>query len=111
RGGVGRQLERSASPAQLYVRMVALRLGDERDSRDKAKGVAEVVEREFAAELLVRLALPAGDVGGELGRLPLLERGRPFLAGLAVLSREFTHETTSEKEVRERRDSNPRPLP
>ena len=50
RGGVSRQLERRPAPAELDVRMVALGLGDQRDARDEAERVAEVLELELAAQ-------------------------------------------------------------
>ena len=82
---MGREFESRPAPAELDVGMLELRLGHERGPRHEPECVPEVLELERPAELLISFALPVGDLRREPPRLLFAERGRPLLAGLAML--------------------------
>src|SRR4029079_2779767 len=73
------------APAQLDVGVVGLGLCEQRRARHESERIPEVRELERAAQLLIALALPVGDLRCEARRLLLTERRRPLLAGLAML--------------------------
>ena len=66
RGRVRREVEARPAPAQLDVGVVPLGLGHQRRARDEPERVAEVRERELAAQLLVALALPLGHLRADI---------------------------------------------
>lgn len=84
RSGVRPGCEGRPSPLELHARVVAFRLGQQRDPRDEAERTAEVLKRELPAQA-AGVALPARDLAGELGDFRLWERWRPRRVLLAVL--------------------------
>jgi hypothetical protein len=63
--------EGGPSPLELYEGVVALRLRQQRDSRDESERAAKVLERKLAGQAAGVVALPTRDVASELGDLRL----------------------------------------
>jgi hypothetical protein len=82
---VGPGREGGPSPLELHARVVALRLGEQRNPRDEAERAAEVVKPELTSQAAVAVALPVRDLAGEPGDLRLRERWGPRRVLLAVL--------------------------
>lgn len=85
RGGVRPGREGGPSPLELHARVVALRLGQQRNPRNEAERAAEVVKPELPGQAAGALPLPARDLAGEPGDLRLRERWRPRRVLLAML--------------------------
>jgi len=84
RGGVRPGRECRPSPLELYARVVAFRLGQQRDPRNEAERAAKVLKRELPGQA-AGVALPARDLASKPGDLRLWERWRPRRVLLAVL--------------------------
>jgi SAM-dependent methyltransferase len=88
---VGRELERRPAPAELDVRMVALRLGDQRHPRDESERVAEIGKGELASQHAVAVSLPLGNLRRQLGSVGLGEGRRARCADLTVGGGKLSH--------------------
>jgi rhodanese-related sulfurtransferase len=76
RGGLRPRGEGCASPLELEARMMAFRLGQQRDPYDESEGANEVVERELTGQVTGSVEIPGRHCGTKPGDLGLWERWR-----------------------------------
>ena len=66
--------EGGPSPLELDARVVTFGLGEQRDPRDEAERLAEIVKSELAGDAAAAVSNPGWDLAGEPGELGLRER-------------------------------------
>jgi hypothetical protein len=86
--------EGGPSPLEHHARVVAFRLGQQRDLHDEPKRAAEVLERELAGQATRAVALPARDFASEPGHPLFWERWRSWRVLLAVFVEELGNRRT-----------------